>query len=99
MKQKIANTPHKLNAPLSKTKPNRVNLALKEQRRKCTELEKKISKMWEQINFVEVTPVLRDDIHDLMENNLEVVSPFMKLFWKEQKKYLSISPKARNITQ
>ena len=46
-------------------------------------------------NFVEVTPVLKDDIHDLMENNLEVVSPFMKLFWKEQKKYLSISPKAR----
>ena len=44
---------------------------------------------------MEVTPVLKDDIHDLMENNLEVVSPFMKLFWKEQKKYLSISPKAR----
>ena len=49
MKGKIANTPDKLNAPLSKTKSNRVNLALKEQRRKCTELEKKISKMWEQI--------------------------------------------------
>ena len=28
-----------------------------------------------------------------MENNLDVVSPFMKLFWKEQKKYLSINPK------
>ena len=30
-----------------------------------------------------------------MENNLKVASPFMKLFWKEQKKYLSINPKAR----
>ena len=43
--------------------------------------------MREQINLIgrEVTPVLKDDIHDLMENNLKVVSPFMKLFWKEQK--------------
>ena len=87
MKKKIAITPSKLSALLSKTNPNCVNLALKEQRRKCTELKKKISKMQKQINFigVEVTPVLKDDIHDLMENNLEVVSPFMKLFWKEQK--------------
>ena len=97
MKEKIANILAKLNAPLSKTNPNRVNLVLKEQRRKCTELEKKISKIWEQINLigVEIIPVLKDDIHDLMENNLEVASPFMKLFWKEQKKYLSINPKAR----
>ena len=53
--------------------------------------------MQEQINLigVEVTPVLKDDIDDLMENNLEVVSPFMKCFWKEHKKYLSINPKAR----
>ena len=53
--------------------------------------------MQEQINLivVVVTSVLKDDIHDLMENNLEAVSPFMKLFWKEQKKYLSINPKDR----
>ena len=78
------NTLAKLNASLSKTNPNLVNLMLKEQRRKCTELEKKISKFQEQINLivVVVTPVLKDDIHDLMENNLEVVSSFMKLFWK-----------------
>ena len=43
---------------------------MKEQHKKCRELEKKISKMREQINLigVEVTPVLKDDIHDLMEN-------------------------------
>ena len=72
MKEKIANTPAKLNAPLSKTNPHHINLALKEQCRKCTELERKISKMQEQINWigVEVTPVLKDDTHDLMENNL-----------------------------
>ena len=70
---------------------------MKEQRRKCTELEEKVSKMQEQINVIgmEVTPVLKNDIHDLMENNLKDASPFMKLFWKEQKKYLSINPKAR----
>ena len=49
--------------------------------------------MQEQINSiaVEITPVLIHGIHDLMENNSEVVSSFMKLFWKGQKKYLSIN--------
>ena len=53
--------------------------------------------MREPINLigVEVAPELKDDIHDLKENNLEVVSSFMKLFWKEQKKYLSVNPKAK----
>ena len=53
--------------------------------------------MQEQINLIRmgVTPVLKDHIHELIENNLEVVSPFLKLFSKEQKKYLSIKPKAR----
>ena len=32
---------------------------------------------------MEVTPILKDDIHDLMENTLEVVLPFMKLSWKD----------------
>ena len=97
MKEKIANTFGKLNALLIKTNPNLVNLALKEQRRKCTELEKKISEMQEHINLisVEVTSVLKDDIHDLMDNNLEVVSPLMKWFWKQKNKYLSINPRAR----
>ena len=38
--------------------------------------------MKEQISLigVKVTPVLKDDIYDLMDNNLEVASPFMKLF-------------------
>ena len=48
MNEKIANTPAKLNASLSKKNLNLVNLALKEECRKCTELEKKISKMKEQ---------------------------------------------------
>ena len=67
---------------------------LKEQCKKRTELEKKISKMQEQINFVVVgvIPVLKDVV---MENNLEFVLPFMKLVWKEQKKYLPINPKGK----
>ena len=100
MTEKIANTPTKLNAPWTKTNPDRVNLTLKEQRRKCTELEKKISKMQEQITLicVEVTTILKDNIHDLIENNLEVISAFMKLIWEEQKKYLS-TQRLGNITQ
>ena len=50
-------------------------MALKEQRGKCAELTKKTSEMQEQINLigVEVTAILKDDIHELMENNLDVV--------------------------
>ena len=81
MKEKIANTFGKLNAPLIKTNLNLVNLALKEQCRKCTELEKKISGTYK-FDRCGITPVLKDDIHDLMNNNLEVVSPLMKWFWK-----------------
>ena len=71
-------------------------MALKEQRTQCAKLGKKMSKMQKQINLlsVEVTPVLKDDIHDLMENKLRFFPPFMKLFWKRQNKYLSINPKA-----
>ena len=53
--------------------------------------------MQEQINLigVKVNTILKDDTHELIGNNLEVFSPFMKLFWKEQKKNLSINEKAR----
>ena len=37
---------HLLNAPLNNTNPNRVNLALKEQRRKCTELSPFMKLFW-----------------------------------------------------
>ena len=47
MKEKTQNTLAKLNASLSKTNPNLVNLILKEQHTKWTELEKKISKFQE----------------------------------------------------
>ena len=52
--------------------------------------------MQEQINLigVQVNTIFKDDTHELIENNL-VVPPFMKLFWKEQKKYLSINQKDR----
>ena len=47
MKEKTQNTLAKLNASLSKTNPNLVNLMLKEQHTKWTELEKKTSKFQE----------------------------------------------------
>ena len=52
--------------------------------------------MQEQINLigVQVNTIFKDDTHELIENNL-VVPPFMKLFWKEQKKYFSINQKDR----
>ena len=43
-----------------------------------------------------VTSVLSSGILKNIKNNLEHASPFMKLFWEEQKKYLTINPTAKN---
>ena len=100
MKEKIANTTAKLNATLNNINPNRVNLALKEQCRQCAELGKKISKMEEQINLlsVEVTPVLKGDIHDPMENNLNFFFTFHEIVLEKAKEISLYQPKGWQIS-
>ena len=94
LKGKIINTPAKPNAPLSKTHPNRVKLALQQERTKCKLLESQIERMKNEISSKgeELDEDLRSDINDIMNANLENITPFMKLFWKEQQKAASQNP-------
>ena len=88
-KEAILKTPAKRNAPLKKTHPNRVQLALKDERTKSAELQKTIEKMKKEIQSksVQVCDTLGKDFEKMMSENLDA-SPFMKLFWEEQKKIL-----------
>ena len=78
--------PAKAKAPLSKTHPKRILLALQEERKKTKELENVIARMQKEISSKSITinSSIADDIEEVMNKNLNV-SPFMKLFWEQQK--------------
>ena len=80
------------NTPLSKTNPERIIMELKEQRKEVKELRNKLIKMENEIKLnssVIVDEELGQDIFKIMDDNSEsmsTISPFMKLFWEQQKK-------------
>ena len=80
-------------APLSKTSKVRINLALQQEWLKCKESEGKLEKMNNEIflNSVNVTESMNNDLVDIMSNVGKDISPFMQLFWQEQKKSLSVT--------
>ena len=61
-------TPAKRNAPLSKTSHERVTLALKQERLKCSQLEAKIKKMKQEIEnkYVPLDKEISEDISKIM---------------------------------
>ena len=84
-----------LNAPLCYTNPEKVTLALQKERteRKKLECENKLRQA--EINRVrnemktsgiKVDAEFESDIQHIMKNNIDNALPFMKMFWKEQKK-------------
>lgn len=85
-------TPVHPNTPLSKTNPEQIIMELKEQRKEVKELRNKLTKMENEIKLnssVIVDEELGQDIFRIMDDNSESmssISPFMKLFWEQQKK-------------
>ena len=75
--------PAKKNAPLSKTNPERIKLALQQERIRCNELTKQIEKMETEIKKrgVCVNEDISNDLKDIMEENFEKATPFMKFFF------------------
>ena len=94
-KQSKHNTPAHPNAPLSQTQPNRVKLALQEERFKSSKLKVQIQRMEKEIKCagVEIDDDLSSDIFGIMASNRENASPFMKLFWDQQTKLLQSGSK------
>ena len=71
---------------MSRTRPEKLKLALQQQRLECKNLKKQIEKMKVEIenNSVKVDERLEKDIATILEGNDKKHSPFMKLFWAQQ---------------
>ena len=96
IKNKCIETPARPNAPLKVTHPNRVRLALKNERLITNDLRKQVERMQKELSTksVKIDDNLKEDIDTVMESNVESMTPFMKLFWNEQKKAASCRPTA-----
>lgn len=94
---KQLNTPAKPNAPLKNTHQNRVLLALQQERSKNKQLEKEIHRMSKEIHArgIEVKPDMAGDLNQIMADHSESITPFMKLFWEQQKSQFSKGSGAR----
>ena len=94
IKNRKLNVPAKANAPVCTTHPNRLKLALQQQRLKCAKLEGELSKMRQAIHNsgVALHPEFFQDVRSIMSGNKEKLTPFMKLFWQQQQEAFTKSP-------
>ena len=92
-KQRKPSEPAHLFAPISQTTPERIRLTLQMQRLKCAELERKLEEMKLEIekSSVEVDNQLSNDITSILGTCNENITPFMNLFWQQQKKLMTKS--------
>ena len=74
-------------SPISQTAPQQIKLTLQKQRLRCAELERKIEEMKTEIekSSVEVDHQLSEDLTDILSKSGKKLTPFMELFWKQQK--------------
>ena len=80
---------------LSKTNPNRIRLALMQERLKCAQLEKDLTRMKNEIKVsdVSVSGKICNDILKIFDQNENKATSFMKLFWEQEKKAFTCNPK------
>ena len=84
----------KPNAPISQTSSERLLVTIRQQRSENKRLTNEISQMKEELIklSVPVSEELSNDFKSIFNNCTRNVSPFMKLFWEEQLKYIKSSP-------
>ena len=82
--------PDKPKAPVSSTHPTRIKLALQEQRLKVKQLEEQLIEMREELykSSIVVDDSLDKDILTIMSEQSREMTPFMQLFWQDQKRHL-----------
>ena len=85
----------KTNAPISQTSSGRLKVTIQTSRMENKELKMKLGQIQEEISKVSL-PVSADLSNDfksiILETDQRKISPFMRLFWEEQQKYLQSSP-------
>ena len=81
-------TPVKLKAPISQTDPARLKVTTQQQRLKCAKLKVELAEIRIELEAAsqEVSKDLNNDILSIMSDQGRNMSPFMQLFWQEQKK-------------
>ena len=79
--------PAKLFAPISQTSTARIKLTLQNQRLRCSQLEKEIEKMRNELanSSVEIDHGMSNDFVKILSDANENMTPFMSLFWQQQK--------------
>lgn len=70
-----------------------LKLTLQRQRLRCAELEQKIVEMEAEIkkSSVEVDHQLGEDLTNILSKSDKKLTPFMELFWQQQKKLMGCS--------
>ena len=103
LKRKNVSEPASKYAPVTKTNPNRLRLTIQEQRQtiqkqllKCGQLEEELQMMRKELNKNTLTigNSLSDDLTSILSNVHQTkVTPFMNLFWQQQKQLFTRSSK------
>lgn len=80
--------PAHVNAPVSKTDPERIKLTLQGQQLKCAQLEQQLTEMHAELpkSSVEIDNELNDDFTQILDSAGTKMTPFMNLFWQKQKR-------------
>ena len=87
---KTINTPIHPNTPLSCANPRRVIISLQNERQKNRQLQEYIQR-----SSVTVDVEMEADINSIFQSNYHSLSPFVKMFWEEQKKGFQVNPSGR----
>ena len=88
VKQCRLSKPAHLNASVSKTHLVRIKLTLQGQRLKCVQLEQALSEMRSELQklSIAINNDLNNDFMQILDYASTKTTPFMKLFWKKQRK-------------
>ena len=83
--------PAKLFAPISQTSAAIIKLTLQNQRLRCSQLESEIEKMRNELanSSVKIDHEMSNDFVKILSNAGENLTPFMNLFWQQQKQLFS----------
>ena len=86
-KSRRLSVPAKAKAPISKTAPERVVLALQQHRLKCSQLETELERMKNTLekSSIKIDNQLNNDLINILSDKSEI-TPFMNLFWQQQKR-------------
>jgi len=92
-KEKKLAEPAHIFSPVSQTAPERIKLTLQMHRLKCAQLEQQLEEMKFEIqkSSIEVDHQLSHDFTTILGKSDENITPFMNLFWQQQKKLFSSS--------